>query len=270
MLRVWDLEAEREPLRGWLIGHYGGVQALAIARFDDRPVLVSGGFDRAIGVWDLKDSLDRMPDRVENHFFEWLRARELGGRPVVVSKSSATVSFSKSWAWLLISSSSTFEREDADTPVKPVIRVWDLADGTPVDARPLNLDHLGDVRAVGRAGDAVLGASMDDIDDLARPARSGAPRRTHLKVRDLLSGAPVGRPVPVTSDVGGITHTIAVGELYDRPVVAFCDALPGDDSLLKKTGFRYATSRPERRSGSFCPPITNRGAAGQSSAPSAP
>ena len=246
ILRVWDLAAEKQPLKGSLIGHYAGVQALAITQLDDQPVLVSGGFDRAIGVWDLKDSLDRMPDRVEYHYFEWLQACELGGRPTVVSKSSATVSFSKSWVWrkkvnkyytdgpFLISRSSTFEREDTDTSAKPVIRVWDQADGTPVDAPSLDLDRLGDLRAVGRVGDAVLGVSMDDIDDLARPERFGEPKSTHLKVRDLRNGAQVGPPIPVTSDVGGLSHTLAVGGLGDRPVVAFCDALPGDDSLLKE------------------------------------
>ena len=245
ILRVWDLEAEEEPLAGSLIGHYAGVQALAITRLDDQPVLVSGGFDGAIGVWDLKDSLDRMPDRVEHHYFAWLQACEFGGRPAVVSKSSATVTFSKDWAWrkkveadrrpadgpFLLSHSSTFEREEADTSAKPVIRVWDQADGTPVDARSMDLDRLGDLRAVGRAGDAVLGVS---IDDLAWPERFGAPESTHLKVRDLRSGAPAGRPIPVTSDVGGLSHTLAVGGLRDRPVVAFCDVLPGDDSRLKK------------------------------------
>ena len=84
---------------GSLVGHYGGSKALAITRLDGRPVLVSGGFDRAVRVWDLKDSLDQMPDRVEYHYFEWLQACELGGRPVVVSKSFATISFSKSWVW---------------------------------------------------------------------------------------------------------------------------------------------------------------------------
>jgi WD40 repeat protein len=249
ILRVWDLEAENEPLMGSLIGHYGGVQSLVTARLGDRPVLVSGGFDRAIGVWDLKDSLNRMADRVEHHDFEWLQACHLGaGRPAVVSKSSATVSFAKSWVWrkkvdeyrrsadgpFLISSSSTFERGDADASAQPVIRVWDLADGTPVDARPLDLDHLGDVRAVGRVGDAVLGVSMEDVGDLARSQRFGAPKWTRLKLRDLRSGEPVGRPIPITSDAGDIRHTIAVGGFGDAPVVAFCDALPGDDSPLKK------------------------------------
>ena len=99
ILRVWDLSDEEKPLPGSLIGHYGGSKALAITRLDGQPVLVSGGFDHTVRAWDLKDSLDRMPDRVEHQTIEWLQACELGGRPVVVSKSSAGVSFSKSWVW---------------------------------------------------------------------------------------------------------------------------------------------------------------------------
>ena len=205
ILRVWDLAAETEPLMGSLVGHYGGVKALAITRLDDRPVLVSGGFDRAVGVWDLEDSLHRMPDRVEYHYFEWLQACELGGRSVIVSKSLASVSFSKSWVWrkkvnqsyrstdgpFFISSSSTFEREDVDTSAKPVIRVWDQADGAPIDVDSLDLDRLGD-----------LGSSAMSVTRCLASA-STTPFSTHLIVRDLRSGAQVGHPIPITGDPDG-------------------------------------------------------------------
>ena len=249
-LRVWDLTDENQPLKGSLVGHYGGSKALAITRLGDRAVLVSGGFDHAVGVWDLAASLDRMPDRVEHQTIEWLQACELGGRPVVVSKSFASVSFSKSWVWhkkvnedledhrksgdrsFLISHGSTVERQREDTEAswKPVIRVWDQVDGTPIDARSLDLDHLGDLCAIGRVGDTVLGVSVDDP---RWPKRFGAREKsTHLRVRDLRSGAQVGRPIPVSGDV---RDPIAIGGLGDLPVVVFCDARdsPATMSLLK-------------------------------------
>jgi WD40 repeat protein len=271
LLRVWDLADEEKPLRGSLVGHYGGSKALAITSLDGRPVLVSGGFDHAVGVWDLAASLHRTPDRVEHQYVEWLQACELGGRPVVVSKSFATVSFSKSWVWhktvnedledhrksgdrsFLISCGSTVEREDTEASAKPVIRVWDQADGSRVDARSVDLDRLGGVCAAGRVGDAVFGVSIDDSDsddsddsddihidsdDLpfdcsVRPERLGARRSTHLKVRDLRSGAQVGDLIPIIGDASGVRHSIAIGGLGGRLAVVFCDALPGDDSLLK-------------------------------------
>ena len=253
ILRVWDLTDEEQPLRGSLVGHYGGSKALAITQLGGRPMLVSGGFDHTVRAWDLKDSLEQMPDHVEYQTIDWLQACELGGRPVVVSKGCATISFSKSWVWhkkvdeelnelrkwhdrsFFIDRGSTVERQDEDTETssKPVIRVWDQVDGTPIDARSLDPERIGDLRAIGRAGDAVLGVSVDDIDDLARPERFGAPKSAHLKVRDLRSGEPVGRPILITSDTGRVKHKIAVGELDDRAVVAFRDALPGHDSLLK-------------------------------------
>ena len=99
ILRVWDLTDEDKPLRGSLAGHYGGSKALAITRLGGRPVLVSGGFDHTVRAWDLKDSLDQMPDRIEYQTIDWLLACDLDGRPVVTSKSFASVSFSKGWVW---------------------------------------------------------------------------------------------------------------------------------------------------------------------------
>ena len=275
IMRVWDLTNEEKPVRGSLVGHYGGSKALAITLLDGRPVLVSGGFDRTVRAWDLKDSLDRMPDRVEHQTIKWLQACELSGRPVVVSKSSARVSFSKSWVWhkkvnksyrptdgpFFISRAAVVEREDTDTSAKPVIRVWDQADGTPADARPLDVDRLRDVCATGGVGDWALGVSVDDptrsgprasgpgmraspAPEGSRPA--GVPRspaelrraslrerfprekNTHLRVRDLRTGAQVGRPIPINH---GAELTIAIGGLGDRPVVVFGDDFPGNDDF---------------------------------------
>ena len=240
ILRVWDLTDEKKPLQGSLAGHYGGSEALAITRLDDRPVLVSGGFDRTVRAWDLEDNLDQMPDRVEYQATDWLLACELGGRPVVISKDSASVSFSKNWVWhkkvnedrrisdgsFLIYRASIVERERTETSAKPVIRVWDQADGTPVDAQSLNLDRLGDVCATGRVGGTALGVTVDDP---TQSERFGVrEKNTCLRVRDLRTGAQVGRPVPINHSA---TLAIAVGGLGDRPVVVFGDDFPGNDDF---------------------------------------
>jgi WD40 repeat protein len=246
ILRVWDLAAAEKPLRGSLVGHHGGVKALAITRLDCQPVLVTGGLDHTVRIWDLAVSLRRMPDRIEHQTAEWIQACELSGHPVVVSKGFARVSFSQSWVWRkkadddetdngrlhhrssLKSGSSTVEPHfpDVETSSKPFIRVWDQATGMPIDAHSLDLDHLADLRATGHAGSAVLGVSVDD----PMPPRERASREktTHLRVRDLRNGTQVGLPIPIN---GGVRYPIAIGGLGDRPVVVFCDDFPGNDDF---------------------------------------
>ena len=246
ILRVWDLAAAEKPLRGSLIGHHGGVKALAITRLDGQPMLVSGGLDHTVRIWDLAASLRRMPDRIEHHTAEWIQACELSGRQVVVAKGHTRVSFSQNWVWhrkvvedrddhrrshhrlSIDSHRSAVERQpqDVETSSKPFIRVWDQADGMPIDAHSLKLDHLADLRATGRAGGAVLGVSVDDP---MRAWEGGAREKTtHLRVRDLRNGMQVGHPIPIN---GGARDPIAIGGLGDRPVVVFCDDFPGNNDF---------------------------------------
>jgi WD40 repeat protein len=246
ILRVWDLAATEKPLRGSLVGHHGGVKALAITRLDGRPVLVSGGLDHTVRIWDLMASLRRMPDRIEHQTAEWIQECKLSGRQVVVSKGFARVSFSKSWVWhkqidenggnrrrshdrsSLDSGSPAVEQYSPDVQQysKPFIRVWDQATGTPIDARLRDLDHLADLRATGCAAGAVLGVSVDD--PMPRWELGAREKTTHLKVRDLRNGAQVGRPIPIN---GGAGNPIAIAGLGDRPVVVFCDDFPGNDDF---------------------------------------
>lgn len=244
ILRVWDLTDEEKPLRGALTGHYGGSKTLAITQLDGRPVLVSGGFDRTVRAWDLKDSLDQMPDRVEYQTTAWLQACDIAGRPVIVSKSFASISYAKDQAWhkkvdtdmkedsrsddrsFYSYRASVVEPEDTKTSAKPAIRVWDQADGRPVHAHPLDLDRLGDLRATGRVGNRVLGVTVSEP---VRPTRFGPrEKNAHLRVQDLQTGALAGRPIPMS----GTEKWIALGELDDRPVVVFPDDFTGDERFL--------------------------------------
>jgi hypothetical protein len=233
IVRVWDLADDQEPLRGSLTGHYGGVQALAITHLDGRAMLVSGGFDHAVCVWDLAARLDRTPDRIEYQHISWLEAGEVvGGRPVVTSKSSVIVNFSKDRAWqkretsLPDPSSRIPEilRGDAGTSPQWAIRFWDQTDGALIGAHPLDPDNQGIAYAAGRVRDALVVASVIKT---ARPECSG-PREegTYLAVTDLRSGVLMGRPIPIHE---GSRGSIAIGAVAGRPVVAFSEDFPGND-----------------------------------------
>ncbi|MFJ5725008.1 hypothetical protein ACIQCZ_34590, partial [Streptomyces sp. NPDC093149] len=51
-VRVWDLTTSL-PIGEPLTGHTGGVEAVATAVVDGRPIAVTGGWDRTVRVWDL-------------------------------------------------------------------------------------------------------------------------------------------------------------------------------------------------------------------------
>ena len=61
-MRIWDLRT-RTALGDPLAGHPGGVTAVACTALDDRPVAVTGGFDRTVRIWDLVGG--RQIDRVD-------------------------------------------------------------------------------------------------------------------------------------------------------------------------------------------------------------
>jgi WD40 repeat protein len=54
-VRVWDLATGR-PVGTPFTGHSGAVRAVAVAELEGRPVVVSGGDDRSVRVWDLATS----------------------------------------------------------------------------------------------------------------------------------------------------------------------------------------------------------------------
>jgi WD40 repeat protein len=77
------------PIGDPLKGHDGWVSAVAVGELDGRPVIVSGGSDRTVRVWELADGTP-IGDPLKGHD-GWVSAvavGELDGRPVIVSGGS--------------------------------------------------------------------------------------------------------------------------------------------------------------------------------------
>ncbi|MGD9526623.1 hypothetical protein [Pseudonocardia sp.] len=195
-----------------LTGHDGPVRVLATGRLDGRAIVVSGGQDATVRVWDVATGEPvGAPMTGHTDAVHGLATAQLLGRAVAVSAA------------------------DDGT-----VRVWDLATGGPVGA-PMSVRTAGPLSVVTFAGRPVMvaadGAGGVEVRDLATGARVAAhpadPQdrvrsvaATELggravavaadalgtaRVRDLATGAPVGPAFPA--------DTVSVAQLGERPVV---------------------------------------------------
>jgi WD40 repeat protein len=114
------------PLHRTLNGHDGDVYAVAVGRLGDRDVIVSGGVDGTVRIWDEDGNSLGRPLTGHDGDVNAVAVGRLGDRDVIVS--------------------------GGDDSGGGTVRIWDQ-DGQPVD-RPLT-GHDGDVYAVavGRLGD---------------------------------------------------------------------------------------------------------------------
>jgi serine/threonine protein kinase len=193
-----------EPIeeRTIVSGDTHGVEAVASAQLDGRPVIVSGG-DSVIRVWDLATGepigqpLTGHTDSVID-----LATTELEGRPVIVSGSF-------------------------DEPV----RVWDLATGRAI-GRPLT-GHDRPVYAVTTTQlddrPVVISGGFDDtvrVWDLASGSPIGRPLTGHTNgVLALATAALDGRPVIVSGSIDGTVGMwdLASGDPLGRPLASHTD-----------------------------------------------
>jgi WD40 repeat protein len=184
-VRVWDLargtpvgkplKPRRSP-RSLLWGHDSrlGVTYVAIGDLKGRPVVVSGGGDGTVRVWDLaRGTLVGEPISGHEGWVGVVAVGELEGRPVIVSREWGTV------------------------------RVWDLARGTLV-GEPIT-GHMNQVSTAAAVGELE-----------GRPVVVSGGGDGTVRVWDLARGTPVGEPL--TGHQGGV-NAVAVGQLEGRPVV---------------------------------------------------
>ena len=159
--------------------HDQKVNAVAVGERQGRPVIVSGGGDETVRVWDL-DTGEPVLGRLTGHTgaVSAVAVSERQGRPVIVSSS------------------------DVSSGDGGTVRVWDLDTGEPV-LGPLT-GHTGGVGAVAvseRHGRPVIVSGGGD---------------GTVRVWDLESGEPVLGPL--TGHTGGVPE-VAVGERQGRPVI---------------------------------------------------
>ena len=202
-----------------LTGHAGAVTAVAAAELDGRPVVISGGGDRTVRVWDLATGTPAgHPFTGHARAVTAVAAAELDGRPVVISGGGdRTVR-----VWDLATGTpaghpftgharAVTAVAAAELDGRPVVisgggdrtvRVWDLATGTPA-GHPFT-GHAGAVTAVAAA----------ELD--GRPVVISGSEDGTVRVWDLATGAPAGDPF--TGHTGWV-RSVAAAELDGRPVV---------------------------------------------------
>jgi WD40 repeat protein len=195
------------------------VHAVAVAELAGRPVVVSGGGDQSVRVWDLATGAPvGSPLAGHGGPVHAVAVAELAGRPVVVSgggDQSVRV-------WDLATGTligdpfaghvgPVYAVGMAELDGRPVVvsgsgdqsvRVWDLATGVPVGS-PLT-GHSWQVNTV-------VATELD-----GRPVVISASNDQSVRVWDLATGAPVGDTL---TGHGGPVYAVAVGELDGRPVV---------------------------------------------------
>ena len=212
--------------------HEGGVPSLALGALNDRPVIVSGGGDGTVRVWDLADGAQIGEAlRGSEREISAVAISALKGRPMLVSGG-----------------------------FDGMVRVWDLENRRPI-GKPLR--HVGEICALA-VGELeghpiiVCGGSVDGIIGMVQVWRlgDGAPIGEAFKgdeeeVRALVVGELDGYPVLVSGGLDGIVRTwdlakgtlirerrceheggvraLAIGALEERPVIVSA----GGDNMLR-------------------------------------
>ncbi len=211
----WQLRRPQQEFTG----HTGPVNAVAAGELSGRPVVISGGGDKTVRIWDLTTGTPvGAPFADHTGAVRAVAATGLDGRPVVISGSDdKTVRI-----WDLTTGTpignpfaghkgSVNAVAAAELDGRPVVisgsgdktvRIWDLTTGTPV-GNPLT-GHTGPVNAVAAAE---LGGRPVVI--------SGSDDKT-VRIWDLTTGTPVGDPFTGHTDW---VRAVAATELAGRPVV---------------------------------------------------
>jgi WD40 repeat protein len=212
-----------------LTGHIGGVWSVASGELAGRPVVISGGGDATVRVWDLASGTPVGDPFTGSTGTVWsVAVGQLDGRPVVVSggddrsvrvwdpASGAPVGVPLTGHTGVVLSVTVGELDGRPVLVSGgddrSVRVWDLASRT----------HVGDP-FTGHT-DWVRAVAVAELD--GRPVAVSGGDDATVRVWDLASGAPVGDPF--TGHIGEVL-SVAVGDLDGRPVVVS----GGDDATVR-------------------------------------
>ena len=229
-----------QPPHQTLTGHTQPINTVAVGELKGRPVVISGGDDGTVRVWDLTTGAP-IGDRFTGHTWSVtaVTVGRLKGSPVVIS-----------------------------TGLDRTVRVWDLAKGTPIGdpftghGRPVTAVAVGELE-----GRPVVISGSDDrtvrVWDLAKGTPIGKPFTGHtdqvtavavgelegrpvvisgsddrtVRVWDLTKGTPIGKPF--TGHTDQVT-ALAVSELEGRPVV-----ISGSDDRTVRV-WDLTTGQPRR------------------------
>jgi WD40 repeat protein len=178
-IRITDL-ATGTPVHADLLGNRN-TSVVAVVELDGRPVIVSGS-EREIQLWDL----------AEGTWLRGFRGLDEGATPVAVGRVAGRAVIAT-------------VRQDR------VLRVWGLADGSPV-GKPL-------------AGDEGQFQQVAVAERKGRPVVVSGGGDGSLRIWDLRDGTLVGKPLAIHEDM---VSSLVVAELAGRPIT-----VSGDDQALR-------------------------------------
>jgi WD40 repeat protein len=224
LLRLWELptgSAIGRPIRAHQWTQKGAIAALAHGCRDGRSVVVSGGADRMLRVWDFGtvDTLEAQnPVRFEAGSL--LACGERNGRPVVISGKQGTelhtwdietgevigqpLAKQREGLWVVALAKRTGRPVviSGDWDDDGILEFWDLDTGALLWP------------AVSAHGGGVLALALSEVENRAVLISGGWDGT--LRLWDLSTGQPVGQPLPTGQQT---VRSLAVGVLADTRIV---------------------------------------------------
>jgi WD40 repeat protein len=202
--------------------HAGGVKSVAWGAIDGRPVVVSGGDDREIQIWDPRTGLAiRDPISGKMDWSGSLVWGTIGGQPIIASRDGHNIFLLDARTGELICPPLQEQNHSlawGEVDGQPVvvsggfssITLWDACSGQKIWRQFKGLEGVSDVSAI----------AFGSVD--RRPIVVWGGKRSSLGARsaafgfcDARVGEPIGRPTKVRGDV----LSLSCGEIDGRPYV---------------------------------------------------